>query len=138
MPQTLRSIWRLITIARTLRRHDALAFLRGADLKPGLLSVVRLFASGASDGRPGEKLTRALTELGPSFIKLGQVLSTRADLIGEPMAEDLSALQDRLPPFSAREARETIDVELGRPLPEVFQEFEDTPLSAASIRRTSR
>lgn len=133
MPQTLRSIWRLITIARTLRQHDALAFLREADLKPGLISILRLLASSESEGRPGEKLTRALTDLGPSFIKLGQVLSTRADLIGEGMAEDLSALQDRLPPFSAEEARDTIETEMGQPLDQVFTEFDDTPLSAASI-----
>ena len=133
MLRSIRSIGRLIGIARTLRRHDVLTPLREAEFKAGPAWALHLFASGKGTGRPGERLTRALTELGPSFIKLGQVLSTRADLIGTTMAEDLSALQDRLPPFSAHEAKATVEAELGRPLDQLFADFEDDPISAASI-----
>jgi ubiquinone biosynthesis protein len=128
-----RSLWRLVGIARTLQRHDALAPLQDRDLSPGLRWLTRLFAGRKAEGRPGQKLARALTDLGPSFIKLGQVLSTRADLLGEEMAADLSDLQDRLPAFPTAEAKRTIESELGQPLGEIFASFEDEPVSAASI-----
>ena len=71
--------------------------------------------------------------MGPSFIKLGQALATRADLIGEEMAADLAELQDRLPPFPAAEARAAIERELGKPIAELFAAFDDEPVAAASI-----
>jgi ubiquinone biosynthesis protein len=134
MTRTLRSVWRLVRIAFILQRHDALAPLQEIDLAPGLIYwVTRLFRRHKVTGRPGEKLARALTELGPSFIKLGQVLSTRADLLGNAVASDLSALQDRLAAFSGKEARETVEAELGKPLSEIFSSFDENALSAASI-----
>src|SRR5205085_6141071 len=88
----------------------------------------------ASAGRrPGERLAAALTELGPSFIKLGQILSTRADLLGDEITEDLAQLQDRLPPFPAAQARALIEQEFERPLGALFTAFEDTAIAAASI-----
>src|SRR3546814_13452506 len=83
MLRTLRSLLRLQRIARTLARHDALAPLEEVRLAPGLVWLARRFSRRAAAGRPGQKLARALTEMGPSFIKLGQMLSTRADLLGE-------------------------------------------------------
>ena len=133
MLRGLRSLWRLLRIARTLQRHDALASLQGQDLGPGLQWMTRVFSGRHVEGRPGQKLARALTDLGPSFIKLGQVLSTRADLLGEEAAADLSDLQDRLPPFPSAEARRTVESELGSPLAGIFSSFEDEPVSAASI-----
>ena len=134
----IRTFFRLIQIARALARHDALAPLDEMGLAPGLLWTVRRLAAlgrrgPAPEGRPGEKLAAALTELGPTFIKLGQFLSTRADLLGEEIAGDLAQLQDHLPPFDSFEARATIERELGRPLEELFSSFEDQPVSAASI-----
>jgi ubiquinone biosynthesis protein len=129
----LRLVWRLLTIARSLARHDALAPLEEAGIAPGVVWLARLVSRSQAEGRPGQKLARALTELGPSFIKLGQFLSTRADLLGEELAADLSELQDRLPPFSSAEARRTIEAELGRPVETLFASFDDTPVSAASI-----
>jgi ubiquinone biosynthesis protein len=129
----LRLAWRLLAIARTLARHDALAPLEDAGVAPGVVWLARLVSRSRAEGRPGEKLARALTELGPSFIKLGQFLSTRADLLGEELAADLSELQDQLPPFSSAAARQTIAAELGHPLEALFASFEDTPVSAASI-----
>jgi ubiquinone biosynthesis protein len=133
MLRFLRTLLRLVAIARTLARHDALAPLEDARLLPGFLFRLRVLSPKDAPGRPGEKLARALTELGPSFIKFGQVLSTRADLLGEEAANDLSQLQDRLPPFPGAAAREIIEKELDRPLLEVFQDFTEDALSAASI-----
>ena len=83
--------------------------------------------------RPGERLARALQDLGPSFIKFGQMLSTRPDLVGENIANDLSSLQDRLPPFTSAEARSAIENEFERSVEDIFEHFEDTPIAAASI-----
>ena len=105
-----RHLLRLVAIARTLARHDALApladLLQGAGAAPIVLKATRsFFGSHDRPGRPGEKLAAALTDLGPAFIKLGQLLSTRTDLLGEQVAADLAQLRDRLPPFPAAAAR---------------------------------
>jgi ubiquinone biosynthesis protein len=133
MLRTARTLLRLLRIARTLARHDALAALESLEIAPGVLWLARLGARRTAVGRPGEKLARALTELGPSFIKLGQFLSTRADLLGEQLAADLSELQDALPPFASAEARAAIEAELDQPVSALFASFEDRPVSAASI-----
>ena len=80
-----------------------------------------------------ERLHRALTELGPTFIKFGQILSTRPDLVPDAYARELSRLQDRLDPFPHAEARAVIEEELGRPVTDLFKTFVDQPLAAASI-----
>ncbi|MEE9210419.1 MAG: 2-polyprenylphenol 6-hydroxylase [Kiloniellales bacterium] len=133
MLRTLRSLLRLLVIARTLAEHDVLGALEELRVAPGILWLARRVFWRRAAGRPGQKLALALTDLGPSFIKLGQFLSTRADLLGEQLAADLSELQDRLPPFASNEARATIEAELGRPLHELFESFDDAPVSAASI-----
>ncbi len=92
MLRPLRTLLRLLVIARTLARRDALAPLEELGVAPGIVWLARLVSRGRAEGRPGQKLARALTELGPSFIKLGQFLSTRADLLGEEMAADLYEL----------------------------------------------
>lgn len=81
--------------------------------------------------------TRALTALGPAYIKFGQVLSTRPDVVGEEMAQQLRVLQDQLPPFSRDAAMAEVERELGRPLAEVFSEFSE-PIAAASIAQVHR
>ena len=83
--------------------------------------------------RPGERLAAALTEAGPTFIKLGQSLATRTDLLGDEVAADLARLQDRLPPFPGQAGARHRRAELGRPIEELFAEFDDTPVAAASI-----
>lgn len=75
----------------------------------------------------------ALTELGTTFIKLGQMLSTRADLLGPELTEELSQLQANVPPDAADVARATIEKELGHPIHELFAQFDDEPLAAASV-----
>ena len=120
MLRSIRSLRRLILIAITFARHGALAPFEQAHgrRRPGAgrccSSSRPLFGRQVGDKRPGERLALALSELGPAFIKLGQVLSTRpSDLLGEQVAEDLAKLQDQLPAFSAFQARATIETELG-------------------------
>ncbi|WCR30110.1 AarF/UbiB family protein [Paenibacillus thiaminolyticus] len=81
----------------------------------------------------GERLRLVLEELGPAFIKLGQLLSTRADLLPGSIIQELEKLQDQVPPFTGAEAGRIIEDELGRPLGQLFRRFDDTPLAAASI-----
>ncbi len=133
MIRPLRNIYRLLKIARTLARHDALFVLDKLQVAPAVVLAARMVAHRRAAGRPGQRLARAFNEAGPSFIKLGQALSTRTDLLGEEMTADLSDLQDRLPPFSGAEARAAIEAEFGRPLGEMFSDFDDTAIAAASI-----
>src|SRR5262245_21619720 len=85
----------------------------------------------------GTRMAGALARLGPSYIKLGQFLATRADLIGPTLADDLRHLQDRLPPFSMKEARRTVEAELGGRLEDHFAEF-GPPVAAASIAQVHK
>jgi ubiquinone biosynthesis protein len=138
MLRAWRHITRLVVVARSLARHGALApFLaqvEGAGLAPAILLLVRLFSRGRkTSGRPGQRLAAALIDLGPVFIKLGQLLSTRSDILGEEVALDLAELQDRLPPFSGGEALAIVAAELGQPVEQLFAAFDVAPVSAASI-----
>ena len=142
MLRALRNLLRLLTIIRTLARHGALGPLRaaveGTGLAPTMLFAGRLLTSRRSrrwpvDKRPGERIAAAFSELGPAFIKLGQMLSTRSDLLGDAVAADLSSLQDRLPPFDPAVARAMIEAELDAPVDALFASFDDRPVSAASI-----
>ena len=85
-----------------------------------------------------ERIRRVLEELGPTFIKLGQVLSTRPDLIPAELAVELSKLQQEVPPFAFDEARQIVESELDRPLDELFEHFESEALAAASIGQVHR
>ncbi len=130
-----RNLARLIRIGVTLARHDALFPL---DVVPAARPVVRIGRalvrrSNRTAPRPGQRLAAAFTELGPSFIKLGQLLSTRADLFGEEVTLDLASLQDRLPPFSGGKARALVEAEFARPIETLFASFDETAVAAASI-----
>jgi len=133
MFRALRNLRRLLRIGLTFARYGAFDSLEGFGLSPVLLTVSRWLRRRDLPPRPGQRLAAALTALGPSFIKLGQALSTRADLVGEAVAADLSTLQDKLAPFPVDDARATIEAEFGRPLAALFQRFDDTPVAAASI-----
>ena len=121
----------------TLIRHDALVPREMAAEVPAPVriaaSVLRIFAGPAARrGRPGERLAAALEHEGPAAIKLGQLLSTRADIFGEVFAGDLARLKDQLPPFSTARARAEIELSLGRPIASLFATF-DPPVAAASL-----
>ncbi len=88
----------------------------------------------SQDPRPrGERLRLALEALGPVFIKFGQALSTRPDIVPPDIAEELAKLQDRVPPFPGEQAAAIIEQELGRPLTDLFAEFDPVPLASASV-----
>lgn len=128
---------RMTAIVRTLARHDALWPLdplaeRVRAVRLGRAVLRRLWGK-PHQGRPGERLADALTALGPTYVKLGQALSVRADLVGEDVARDLSRLQDRLDPFPFDQARAAVEAELGGPLDRFYASFDETPVAAASI-----
>jgi ubiquinone biosynthesis protein len=87
--------------------------------------------------KSGQRLSRALTRLGPAYLKLGQFLATRPDVVGVAMARDLESLQDRLPPFSMTEAETVVAVSLERPMDQLFVSF-SPPVAAASIAQVHR
>ncbi len=133
---------RLVAAGWVLAREDALAPREITPLLSGparlLAGFAHLFAGPqARRGRPGERLARAFERLGPVSIKLGQLLSTRADIFGGQFAEDLSRLKDRLPPFDSDTARAQIETSLGRPLAALFSEVGDA-VAAASIAQAHR
>jgi ubiquinone biosynthesis protein len=133
----LRVLARLLEIQRVLLRHGLDDFVRATHLyRP--LRFVFLLSPGLWLARRrgvtrGERLRLALEELGPIFVKFGQAVSTRRDLLPNDVADELARLQDRVPPFSGAVARAGIERAYGRPVTEVFSEFNETPLAAASI-----
>src|SRR3990170_2556439 len=99
---------------------------------------IRLLAAPFNAGKPKEtRITRALSSLGPSYIKLGQFLATRPDIVGSELAGDLEHLQDKLPPFSDAEARRAIEDALGPRLEDHFAHF-GPPVAAASIAQVHK
>ncbi|MBX3445704.1 MAG: 2-polyprenylphenol 6-hydroxylase [Parvibaculaceae bacterium] len=145
MLRALRSIARLTRAARVLGRHDALFPLELREEMPGaLLALMPLAkirfpweARPETSGSAGERLATALAALGPAYIKLGQFLATRPDIIGDVLAEDLRSLQDKLPPFSMGEARAIIEEGFGKPMGDLFREI-SSPIAAASIAQVHR
>ncbi|WP_223649215.1 ABC1 kinase family protein [Hymenobacter psoromatis] len=85
-----------------------------------------------------ERIRLIIEELGPTFIKLAQALSNRADLLPQALIDEFEKLQSNVPPFPTVEARAIVEAELGRPLTEVFSEFEDVPIGSASIGQVHR
>ena len=133
MRSTIRNLCRLLQIVWLLGRYDAVFLLEDAKKIHFLTWFANSIPKRSGLGSPGERLAAVLQILGPCFIKFGQALSTRPDLVGDEVALELSKLQDRLPPFSGKEAKEIISKELGRPIHELFSEFNEVPVAAASI-----
>jgi ubiquinone biosynthesis protein len=132
-----RVLARLIQIQRVLLKHGLDDLVRATHLYRPLRFVFYLspgiwFSRRRARTR-GERLRLALEELGPIFVKFGQAVSTRRDLLPEDIADELAKLQDRVPPFSGVVARQLIERAYGQPVGEVFDSFDETPLAAASI-----
>jgi len=128
-----KNLIRLAIVAKTLANNDALWPLERLGVAKPLVGLVRLLWRRKRPGRDGERLALALTALGPSFIKLGQALSVRSDLVGEDVAVDLTQLQDNLPAFDSADAIKIIEAELEQPIAAMFEKFDPEPIAAASI-----
>ncbi|MEL6367101.1 MAG: AarF/UbiB family protein, partial [Pseudomonadota bacterium] len=125
---------RLIGIQRVLVKYSLDDLIA---VSPALRPLKLLFMLGGrrldrSEPR-GKRIRLALEELGPIFIKLGQALSTRRDLIPHDIADELAFLQDQVPPFDGKLARQIINDAYGFDLSEVFSKFDEAPMAAASI-----
>lgn len=120
MSKALSQSWRLWRIWRVIRRN-------GLDQLWG-------WREGKAFEQPlGVRLRVALEELGPVFIKFGQALSTRPDLLPPELASELAKLQDNVTPFAGEDAVQLVEQELGKPLGELFAEFDTEPMAAASV-----
>ncbi len=128
-------IFSLLRIIITLARYRALFLLepfRGGALVIALSKLIPA-QKDVKYLRNGQRLARALEVMGPSFIKLGQTLSARTDLVGDDVAADLARLRDALPSFPASQARMIIEQDLRKSITEIYREFNDVPVAAASI-----
>jgi ubiquinone biosynthesis protein len=131
----VRAGYRALRIARVVLRHRLGDLLEGTGAWP-FLRLLRPFvpALGEEAKLPrGERLRLALQELGPIFVKFGQVLSTRRDLLPPDIADQLALLRDQVAPFPGAIARAEVERALGKPVGELFADFESTPLASASI-----
>jgi ubiquinone biosynthesis protein len=135
---------RLARAGLVLAQHGVRFVPKGASAPPevklmlALSAPIRLIAAPFHAGEPKEtRVATALTRLGPSYIKLGQFLATRADVIGPELAQDLSHLQDKLPPFSQEEARAAVEQAFGGKLDDHFVEF-GPAVAAASIAQVHK
>ena len=128
--------FRLARVGWVLVREGVVATLPVQEMPPSarfLSKVAGLFARrrSAKEGRSA-RLAHAIERLGPSYVKMGQFLATRPDVVGVAIAEDLSALQDRMASFPMAEAKATVEGSLGRPVSDLYVRF-DEPIAAASI-----
>jgi len=131
-------LWRLLKWGRTLARHGALRGIENDPLTPPQVRrLVRIARFGARVP-PIPQYAAALQAIGPAAIKLGQALSTRPDLVGAKAAENLSQLQDNLPPAPFAAIRQTIETSFGAPMESLFSEFGETPIGAASIAQVHK
>ena len=137
MLTTIKNITRLTKIFTVLAKYDALFFVREIKAFPIAYRIAKLVSpkkySKVKGLREGERLCLAFQELGPTFIKLGQALSVRSDIVGEEVSNDLSKLQDNLPPFDTEAAKEIIEKELGQTTEALYKTFNEIPVAAASI-----
>jgi ubiquinone biosynthesis protein len=137
------NIWRLIRTGATFERTGAMAVaLEAFDAPPVLRVAARVlgwpFQWLGYEGDPSQPpVLRAITALGPAYIKFGQVLSTRPDIVGDEIALELRVLQDKLPPFPREAAAAAIEAAIGRPVDLLFSEFSE-PVAAASLAQVHR
>lgn len=136
----MKSLKRSKTLIKTIHRFGlaelVLPLVKQSWLKDALEKLPK---SHEFDSEPMPvRLRLALESLGPVFVKFGQVLSTRPDLIPPAYARELSKLQDRVPPFDAELSREQIEKSLGRPVSELYAEFEPQPVASASVAQVHK
>ena len=125
---------RLVTIVVTVLRFGLDEVALSAFRQRWVRGLVRLVTIGRRlDAPRGERLRKGLERLGPIFVKFGQVLSTRRDLIPLDVADELARLQDRVPPFPAAQSRALVEKAFGKRIEDVFASFDAEPVASASI-----
>ncbi|GAA0752081.1 ubiquinone biosynthesis regulatory protein kinase UbiB [Ideonella azotifigens] len=130
----MRYFARLVFIVVTLLRHGVDELVLSGFRHRWIRSLSWVVTLGRNFDQPrGQRLRLALESLGPIFIKFGQVLSTRPDLVPPDITRELSLLQDRVPPFPASQARAFVEAALGKPIEAIFSHFEAEPVASASI-----
>ena len=129
-----RTIVRMLTIQRVLVKYGLDDIIKETHLLRPMRFLFYLAPRRRDSSAPlGERIRLALEELGPIFVKFGQAISTRRDLLPLDIADELAKLQDAVPPFPAEEAIEILDGAYGKPVDTVFKRFDVEPLAAASI-----
>jgi ubiquinone biosynthesis protein len=127
-------VFRGVFIVWTVLRFGLDELVLSSFERPSIRLLTRIVSAGRNLKAPrGERLREALERLGPIFVKFGQVLSTRRDLLPPDIADELARLQDRVPPFESAVAVAIIEKAFGRPLAKIFESFEHTPVASASI-----
>ncbi len=134
---TIGHVVRLTRAGYVLAREGALDIVDTTELPPGPSFAVRLGRRLGRRGKGGGRLAAAMTRLGPSWIKLGQFLATRRDVVGDVAANDLSQLQDKLPPFPQERAKEAVAAGLGGGVDRVYDHFGGS-VAAASIAQVHK
>ncbi len=130
----MRHVARLVVICVTVLRYGFDELALSSFRQPWVRLLVRVITVGRRlDAPRGERLRLGLERLGPIFVKFGQVLSTRRDILPTDLAEELAKLQDRVPPFAAATARAIVERAFGRPIDAVFASFDAAPVASASI-----
>jgi len=131
-------LWRLLKWGRTLARHGALTGIENDPLTPPEVRRLARIARFGARIPAHPDYAAALEEIGPPAIKLGQTLSTRPDLVGAEAADNLSKLQDNLPPAPFAEIKAEIERSFGAPLDHLYSSFDPVPVGAASIAQVHR
>src|SRR5947209_6711609 len=129
---------RAADVARVLAKYGLAQWLSDSDFEP-VRNALKSETGESLMAQPFEARVRlALTDLGATYIKLGQMLSTRADLVGQDLANELTKLQAQTPADAPAVARKVVESELGLPIEEIFSEFDETALASASIGQVHR
>jgi len=141
MFEALSDYMRLARVGAVMARYDVIIPSAYRSRMPWIArfagGFLRLFGGGGGDGRPGQRFARALEKLGPAWIKLGQFMATRPDVIGVEAATDLSRLKDALPPFSKAQAMKALRAEFGDNAEKLFPSLSE-PIAAASVAQVHR